>query len=59
MCRSVLSAANAAVIGALADRIFPADHHGPGATEIGVVTYLDGQLAGSWGTGELASRAGG
>jgi hypothetical protein len=26
-------------------RMFPADQHGPGATEIGVVEYLDNALA--------------
>jgi gluconate 2-dehydrogenase gamma chain len=52
------SAADAAVVGALADRIFPADHNGPGATDLGVVTYIDGQLAGAWGTGERMYRQG-
>jgi hypothetical protein len=29
-------------------RMFPADEHGPGATEIGVVEYLDNALAGPY-----------
>ena len=33
---------------ALFERMFPADENGPGATEIGVVTYLDGALAGAY-----------
>jgi gluconate 2-dehydrogenase gamma chain len=49
---------DANVIGAMADRIFPKDHHGPGATGLGVVTYIDGQLAGAWGSGERMYRSG-
>lgn len=33
---------------AIFERLFPADGHGPGATEIGVVTYLDRALAGPY-----------
>ena len=33
---------------ALFDRMFPADENGPGATEVGVVSYLDGALAGAY-----------
>src|SRR5699024_4708772 len=36
---------------ALAERIFPADNNGPGATDAGVVFFIDRQLAGSWGVG--------
>src|SRR5215213_8218198 len=32
---------------ALFDRMFPADENGPGASEVGVVSYLDGALAGA------------
>jgi gluconate 2-dehydrogenase gamma chain len=53
-----LNAAEAATVGAMADRIFPPDGDGPGATEIGVVTYLDGQLAGDWGAGARLYRHG-
>lgn len=35
----------------LAERIFPADDNGPGATDAGVVFFIDRQLAGSWGVG--------
>jgi hypothetical protein len=31
---------------AIFERLFPADEHGPGATEIGVLTYVDLALAG-------------
>ena len=41
----------AAVITAMAERIFPADSTGPGATDAHVVDYIDGQLAGDWGWG--------
>jgi gluconate 2-dehydrogenase gamma chain len=43
--------AQAAVIAAMAERIFPADSTGPGATDAHVVDYIDGQLAGEWGWG--------
>src|SRR5215210_4438329 len=33
---------------AIFERLFPADAHGPGATAIGVVTYLDRALAGPY-----------
>jgi hypothetical protein len=33
---------------ALFERMFPADENGAGATEIGVVAYLDGSLAGAY-----------
>ena len=45
------NSAQAAVITALAERIFPADSTGPGATDAHVVDYIDGQLAGDWGWG--------
>jgi gluconate 2-dehydrogenase gamma chain len=46
-----LNSAQAAVIAAMAERIFPADSTGPGATDAHVVDYIDGQLAGDWGWG--------
>jgi gluconate 2-dehydrogenase gamma chain len=52
------SAPEALVIGAMADRIYPSDSNGPGATEIGVVQYIDRQLAGAWGSGERMYRQG-
>src|SRR3712207_7526315 len=33
---------------ALFERLFPADEHGHGATEIGVLTYVDRALAGPY-----------
>ena len=39
----------ARVIAAACERIFPADESGPGATEAGVVIYIDRQLAGPYG----------
>jgi gluconate 2-dehydrogenase gamma chain len=52
------SAADALVIGAMSDRIYPSDALGPGATELGVVQYIDRQLSGAWGTGERMYRQG-
>src|SRR5208282_5828174 len=43
------SAAEARVITAACARIFPTDATGPGATEAGVVIYIDRQLAGPYG----------
>lgn len=53
-----LSADAAALYGAMADRVFPADADSPSATEIGFIPYLDGQLGGSWGAGEGFYRHG-
>lgn len=54
----VLNVGEAAMVGAMADRIFPPDEDSPGATAIGVVAYLDGQLAGDWGAGARLYRHG-
>jgi gluconate 2-dehydrogenase gamma chain len=43
------SAADAKIVAAAAARIFPSDATGPGATEAGVVIYIDRQLVGPWG----------
>jgi gluconate 2-dehydrogenase gamma chain len=43
------TAAEARVVTAACERIFPADETGPGATEAGVVVYIDRQLAGPYG----------
>ena len=43
------SEAEAKVVSAAAERIFPSDANGPGATEAGVVIYIDRQLAGPYG----------
>ena len=40
---------DALVIAAAAARIFPSDENGPGATEAGVILYIDRQLAGPYG----------
>ncbi|AXI00917.1 gluconate 2-dehydrogenase subunit 3 family protein [Sporosarcina sp. PTS2304] len=32
------------------ERIYPKDHNGPGAIELGVAYFIDKQLAGSWGS---------
>lgn len=39
----------AKVIEAACERIIPADEHGPGAKDTGVVVFIDRQLAGPWG----------
>lgn len=44
------TAAEARVISAACDRIFPSDESGPGAKEAGVVVYIDRQLAGPYGS---------
>jgi gluconate 2-dehydrogenase gamma chain len=43
------SAEEAKVVAAACERIFPSDASGPGATEAGVVIYIDRQLAGPYG----------
>ncbi len=43
------TAAEARVITAACERIFPKDESGPSATEAGVVIYIDRQLAGPYG----------
>jgi gluconate 2-dehydrogenase gamma chain len=43
------TAPEAKMIQAAAERIFPSDESGPGATEAGVVIYIDRQLAGPYG----------
>ena len=43
------TAAEARVIAAACERIFPSDSSGPGAKEAGVVIYIDRQLAGPYG----------
>ncbi len=43
------TAAEARTVTAACERIFPNDANGPGATEAGVVIYVDRQLAGPYG----------
>ena len=40
------------------DRLIPPDERWPGAAEAGVVEYIDQQMAGPWGRGELLYRHG-
>jgi len=54
----ILSAAEAAFIGAVADAMIPADALSPSGSECGVVTYVDRQLAGAYGAGARLYRAG-
>jgi gluconate 2-dehydrogenase gamma chain len=44
------TAAEARVVQAACERIFPKDANGPGATEAAVVIYIDHQLAGPYGS---------
>jgi gluconate 2-dehydrogenase gamma chain len=44
-----LTAAEARVVQAASERIIPSNESGPGATEAGVVIYIDRQLAGPYG----------
>jgi len=43
------TAAEARIVAAACERIFPRDEQGPGATDAGVVVYIDRQLAGPYG----------
>jgi gluconate 2-dehydrogenase gamma chain len=43
------TAAEARTVQAACERIFPSDENGPGATEAGVVIFIDRQLAGPYG----------
>jgi gluconate 2-dehydrogenase gamma chain len=40
------------------DRLIPPDEHWPGGVQAGVVNYMDLQMAGPWGRGELIYRHG-
>lgn len=52
------NAKEAAVIAAAAARIFPSDAAGPGATEAGVVLFIDRQLASRFGADRYRYTAG-
>ena len=54
----VLNDAEAAFLAAAADTMVPADDLSPSGSALGVVTYIDGQLASAWGGGDRAYRAG-
>lgn len=43
---------------AAVDRLIPKDEGWPGAAEAGVVNYIDLQMAGAWGRGEMLYRHG-
>jgi hypothetical protein len=45
---SALNPYEARAAAAVFERLFPAGEHWPGATEMGVVTYLDRALAGAY-----------
>ena len=45
-------------VAALAERIFPADASGPGATDLHVADYIDGRLAGAFGWGARMYKQG-
>jgi len=47
-----LDAGQATTLAAVVDRMFPPDEACPGATALGVVSYIDRQLATAWGRGE-------
>jgi gluconate 2-dehydrogenase gamma chain len=45
-------------LGVAVDRIIPPDERWPGAVQAGVVEFIDRQMAGPWGRGELIYRHG-
>jgi gluconate 2-dehydrogenase gamma chain len=53
-----LTATEAAFLGAAYDTIVPADALSPSGTDCGLVTYIDRQLAGAWGSGARMYRNG-
>src|SRR5919107_2187950 len=54
----VLTPYEARTAAAVFERLFPADENGPGATEIGVLAYLDRALAGAYRDQAEAYRLG-
>jgi gluconate 2-dehydrogenase gamma chain len=53
-----LTATEAAFLSAAYDTIIPADPLSPSGTDCGLVTYIDRQLAGAWGSGARMYRSG-
>ena len=53
-----LTATEAAFLSAAYDTIIPADALSPSGTDCGLVTYIDRQLAGAWGSGARMYRSG-
>lgn len=49
---------DAAFMEAAVERLIPADEDGPGALQVGVVLFIDRQLAGPWGAGRRLYRNG-
>src|SRR5215204_1667383 len=54
----VLTPYEARTAAAVFERLFPGDENGPGATEMGVITYLDRALAGAYRDKTEAYRLG-
>ncbi|MFJ4156249.1 gluconate 2-dehydrogenase subunit 3 family protein [Pseudomonas sp. NPDC089752] len=48
----VLSAVERETLGAVYDRLLPADEYGPSATQAGCLEFIDSQLAGDYGSGK-------
>jgi gluconate 2-dehydrogenase gamma chain len=53
-----LTADETRIVGAIFDRLIPADDLSPGATELGCVEFLDRQLAGDYGNAAAMYRSG-
>jgi gluconate 2-dehydrogenase gamma chain len=53
-----LTATEAAFLSAAYDTLIPADQLSPSGTDCGLVTYIDRQLAGAWGSGARLYRSG-
>jgi gluconate 2-dehydrogenase gamma chain len=54
----ILTATEAAFLGAAYDTIIPADRLSPSGSDCGLVAYIDRQLAGAWGGGARLYRSG-
>ncbi len=53
-----LNGSEAEFLTAAVDMLIPADDLSPAASDVGVVTYIDGQLASAWGAGAGMYRSG-
>ncbi len=53
-----LTATEAAFLSAAYDTFIPADRLSPSGTDCGLLTFIDGQLAGAWGGGAKLYRSG-
>jgi gluconate 2-dehydrogenase gamma chain len=54
----ILTATEAAFVGAVADTMIPADELSPSGSECGIVSFIDRQLASAWGGGARMYRGG-